>query len=201
MCLAIAARQGVRIPDAHIEAGVRSQRSGSGYAFVRDGKVIIKKGYFTADKLIEDYSRDFKDYPDSAWLMHMRTSTRGKVDTDNCHPFRGKYGAFVHNGHVSGLGDREISDTRELAQLMFNAPERALPRIITNVLEKESGWSLFAFLTNSNQLLFANEHQGHWNEGVWYSNSCYKTGQTDRGGSSRTAALYEDYDPWRGLDD
>lgn len=183
MCLAIAAPAGKQVPRAHLLAGFSTNSDGAGMAFVRDGQVIIKKGYFNAEGFANAYEEEYKLSPTSPFLVHFRTSTAGRINAENCHPFRGKYGAFVHNGIVSGMGNADESDTAELANLIKDVPEEAISKLASR-LGSYTGWSKFAFLTNSGSLYFVKENDGIWDGGIWYSNACYRGTYRDRGGIS-----------------
>lgn len=185
MCLAIAARPGVVVPDNHILEGCRSQRDGYGYAYcdLKKKSVVVNKGFFNSGEFLESYKKDQKDNPDSHFLIHMRSATGGGVTADNTHPFSGKYGAFIHNGVFFKLGKPNISDTHHLAKLIHDAPSRALPHLIDSLSEK-LGFNKLVFLTPENTLHFINEKGGHWLNNVWYSNHAYTTGVTYYGNST-----------------
>ncbi len=184
MCLAIAAKPGAAIPASSMRGGAASNRDGGGYAFLKDGAVVIKKGFFDVGKLIEEYLQDFENNKESAFIMHFRTATHGGVSSQLTHPFTaGKAGAFVHNGVVSSLGSRDKSDTAEFAELLEDVSVTELPDVVA-ALDKHMArtFNKMAFLSVDNSLHFINELDGQWEGDVWYSNSAWKYGLTDRGG-------------------
>lgn len=179
MCLAIAARPGVVVPDEHILAGCRSQRDGYGFAYcdTKSSRVVVEKGFFDPQEFLLQYKKAQAANPESHFLIHMRSSTGGGRSSENTHPFAGKYGAFIHNGVFPNLGKDRMSDTHHLAKLIHDAPSRALPYLLPE-LRKKLGFNKVVFLTTENELMFLNENSGHWLNKVWYSNKAYETGVT-----------------------
>lgn len=185
MCLAIAAKAGKRVPETHLAAGWRGNRDGAGFAYLRDGQVIVNKGHMTLDSLLSAYDADFINHQNSPFLIHFRTSTGGTLSKENTHPFSGKYGAFIHNGVFYGMGNSVKSDTAEFADIIADITEEQLPKVLAKV-EKHVGWSKCVFLTPSGALHFIDERSGYWDGDIWYSNLGYKSGVRDYGGMGNT---------------
>ncbi len=179
MCLAIAVRKGAvgEIPREHLEHGFRSNKDGAGFAWHTGGKVQIDRGYMTFDAFWAAFSKRASEFPSAPFLIHFRTATNGKVCTDNCHPFKFKGGAMIHNGGFNGIGDgwnKERSDTRHLAEIMHDLPVRAIPFWIEEMESEAGGYNKVAILDNTGEIHIMNEKSGYWVGNVWYSNSGYK---------------------------
>lgn len=102
---------------------------GSGYMFVHDGAVEIKKGYMTFDEFYKDLINDYNKYnlKNQNLVMHFRIGTSGQSKVGCTHPFaitndydklnetRIKSNIGVcHNGIISNYNDRngKYSDTQ-----------------------------------------------------------------------------------------
>ena len=183
MCLAIAALAGKLVPEDHLRSGWRGNKDGAGFAFVSDGKVEISKGYSTVDALLVAYKKAFDENSDSPFLIHFRTATHGKTNAENTHPFTGKYGALIHNGIFYGLGNSTASDTAEFAEFIQDVPEEKIPKLLEAFEGVDNSWSKLAILGHSGTFYFMREKSGMWENGIWYSNYGYRSGNTDRGGA------------------
>ena len=47
MCIAILKKDGVNVPQSQLEESFMSNPDGSGYLFANNGKLSVKKGFFT----------------------------------------------------------------------------------------------------------------------------------------------------------
>lgn len=173
MCIAICKKPGVRMKDAHLEESFSSHPHGSGYAYTKDGEVVIVKGLMTIDEFKAAYRKDEEANPESVFIIHFRTSTSGTKTPENTHPFPGKECAVIHNGvFFSPSGDK--SDTNVL---ITAAADRLTKHAVTTglaAISKHIGtWNKMVFLFKDNTYAIANEAGGVWDEGVWYSNRSY----------------------------
>lgn len=186
MCIAIVTKQGARLTPEQIAAGWRSNRDGAGVAYVKEGKVVIDKGYLQLDKFQDAYARLADQFSDeSPFLVHMRIGTSGHKDSpNNTHPFevktqRGPRGAMIHNGvlftptgdWVGPSNDRK-SDTRVVCEALGNILQledvlRAKERISRVI----GTGNKFAFLYDDKTTVILNEDQGVWKDNIWFSNS------------------------------
>jgi hypothetical protein len=104
--------------EAFLRQGAESNDEGSGYMFKKkgDNKIVVDKGYFNVDLLLESLkARGLKD--EDELVVHHRICTVGKVSPENCHPFvlsdnpnivaatqiTTKKPCLVHNGGFSKL--------------------------------------------------------------------------------------------------
>lgn len=107
-------------------------------------------------------------------LIHFRIATEGKVNKANCHPFRIKGGALIHNGSLwstpGGLS-AEFSDTRAFASRMHNELRYDVVKASIQELSDAIGWNKLAMLYENGEYV----RIGKWYEdkGIWYSNEGY----------------------------
>lgn len=178
MCLAIVQPAGKDIPIGNLQAGWIANNDGAGYAFVRDGKVHIRKGFMKLKEFLPSYTADRKDCPESVFLVHFRITSMGDRSEANTHPFPIDGGALIHNGTLTGTGatyGSGPSDTKLFA-------ERFSKHLSWNfVTAHRPKWddacrnSKIALLYDDNSYQIINEQDGKWDDGVWYSNNSYRT--------------------------
>lgn len=183
-CIAIWKPKGVQIARKYLENCFINNKEGAGFAYVKEGKIIMEKGFFDFDKFYEAY----KGLQKYAALIHFRIATHGNVDEENCHPFLmndGQY-ALVHNGVMpSSLhsGKKEESDSRQFAELI--TPLLAMVpwrnEQFSNVVEEAIGYNKVAIMRNDGKVWILNEKKGEWHKGAWFSNHTYAYGAIKRG--------------------
>ncbi len=95
-----------------LKRGMEGNRSGSGYAFLREGEtqVTYNKGFFEAESLFSTLQKENLQ-PQDVLVVHHRIRTHGLVSEENCHPYSvedpsslmGKTaeGVLAHNGVLS----------------------------------------------------------------------------------------------------
>lgn len=201
MCIAIFKPKNIIIEKDILKTCSENNPDGIGFAYIKDNKIIINK-YMDFDDFYSDYS---KVEITSPMLIHFRIATHGKVSVQNCHPFRlNSRMALVHNGIISGYGDRETkSDTLDfiekvignISYKMWKNP--SFRELVGNAI----GYSKFCILDVSGNHYIINEQKGVWVDGVWFSNTSYKPKVTyiktsDK--DDKTWDMYgnETYDSW-----
>lgn len=174
MCLIIFAPANTHVPDEYVTNAFITNSDGAGVAYVRDGEVIIEKGFFKVNELREALLRIG---PDTPRLIHFRFATLGSVNIDNCHPFplTGSSAAFAHNGpcvHDDYQGDALRSDSRHLAEDLLTQYDQTTLQAVKPLLEGfvNSGNKL-AFLFPDGSHMLVNEDLGEWRKGIWLSNT------------------------------
>ena len=129
MCIAIYSLKGTDIPSEDIlRTCFRNNPDGAGFAFNKDGKVQIVKGFMDFDSFISAFKKyDTKyGFKDRGVLIHFRIATHGGVNVGCCHPFPIKKKkkqlkksllvsdyAVIHNGIIFLTADKKnsLSDT------------------------------------------------------------------------------------------
>lgn len=180
MCIAIVAPAGRRIEEQHLINSFNGNPDGAGFAYVKDGKVTVSKGHMTLSSFVETYKTLFDSFGgENPMLAHCRIATAGAVTRDNCHPFRIKGGAMIHNGHLWNTGyDSAKSDTREFAEIFHNILDFDSIKV---ALEEDDfleiiGHDKMAFLYDSGEWLTAGDWVTDMDTGVLFSNSGYRSG-------------------------
>ena len=177
MCLAIFKPANQVVPFDYLDTAAIVNPDGAGFAVATGGSIILEKGFFDGANGIAKELEKYNQYPVA---IHFRWATQGNVDKANCHPFSlGKGWAMIHNGIIQSMPvDKTYSDT-------FLYSERMRQRVGGNIdwptrkrsirkMEREIGASKLVFLNRDGTRVIVNEDDGHWSDGVWYSNGSYK---------------------------
>lgn len=195
MCIAILTLAGKKLDDDSLTRAFRGNSDGAGFAYIREGRVQVEKGFMSADAVKDKYAQLIAAKAnEQPMLIHMRIATTGEVSRDNCHPFvvgRGQgNGAMIHNGSIySGKHDGRKSDTRVLAERQRNNFNYSVVNEAIKELGTELGsYNKLVFLWPNGKYNIVNESQGRWYDGIWISNHHFKPNQvspwTSRFGSS-----------------
>lgn len=183
MCIAVVQKPGAVIDDASLYRGWTINNDGGGFAYVDDNdNVVIEKGFMEYNpfqkKLRAAIERFGKTSP---FLIHMRIRTSGKTDDKNCHPFKIKGGAMIHNGvlftptqEMNGNKKLTKSDTRIFAESFHNILHlEDVKKAGDDILFAFGRSNKLAFLYENREVVILNEKAGYWDKDIWYSNhSC-----------------------------
>ena len=177
MCLAIVQPVGSFIPIPHLQQGWVHNPDGAGYAFTREGKVVVKKGYNKLKVFMDDYHKDVRDNDESAFLVHFRIRTMGDRSDENTHPFTIPDGAMIHNGSLTGTGSKYHEGPSDTSVFASKFGKHLNYDFVYNK-SKELGeaigrYNKLAMLYNDNRYVIVNEEEGVWKDRVWYSNGSY----------------------------
>lgn len=191
MCIIAVQPKGIEIEKGYLENCWKNNTNGGGFMFTNGNKVLIYKTLISFNDYYENYKKYKSMFPDSVFIHHFRISTHGKVNIENCHPFKiNEQLAFCHNGIFHDVEvNNNYSDT-----CMFN--EKVLKNLpndfllndgILNLLDYYCGFNnKLAFLSSDNKYTIINEISGVWHKGIWYSNNGYsydRLAYIDYGGS------------------
>ena len=121
MCVIASMPKRKRLSDNDIMTMFAANPDGAGLCYPHNGRVIIRKGFFTVEELLKAYHSVPKNAP---VIVHCRIATSGGISERTCHPFalgdgvkrmdsRSCNFAIAHNGVLSGLGSNKMSDTQE----------------------------------------------------------------------------------------
>lgn len=192
MCIAIFKPKGVDISEETLKACWENNPDGAGYAYVGRGRLIVRKGLMNYESFIASWRDRVARYgKTSPFILHFRIRTHGTGDEINTHPFRIKDGALIHNGTISGTGASSAgvgeSDTSLFAKMFY---DKLTPEFLRDNLKQFGsaiGYNKMVFLFRNGEHYIANEDVGSWSDGVWFSNSGYRTFDERWGGRSACA--------------
>ena len=181
MCVIIYQPSGKTLTKQAVQNCWNANRDGGGYMFSVGGKVVIRKGFFGFAKFWRSYRSDYLGMGKGQdFVLHMRIATHGKIDAENCHPFRiDANTAFCHNGIIRNIfvpANSPLSDTALFGQqILQELPKTWLHNdAIVELVEKYLGGNKIAVLDKKGDVWLFNENLGLWDGGIWYSNNSYK---------------------------
>lgn len=212
MCIIIAKEKYGRLPsEEELKNSFTINSDGAGFMYVKDGKVVIDKGYMSWDSFIKHYKKlleDFDDFKGKSLVIHCRIGTSGKNIKENTHPYpitnnerllRAKHLStqeigIAHNGIIKGYGTATgLNDTQEfIGKYIYpiyshfkdfykNKDIMYGIEVITN--------SKFAILDSTDKIYYVGEFVD--DKGLKFSNTTYK------GYSAYSTKYYDDYyDKW-----
>lgn len=203
MCIAI-----VKLPDADVsEANLRASRianpDGAGFAYVKDGKVVVEKGFRTLNPFLEAYKKAVEANSASTFLIHFRIRSMGDKSSDNTHPFLYDHGCMIHNGTLSGTGatwGEGESDTKKFVDRFKDNLTLEVVEANADKLGKAIGsGNKLAFLFHNGKHVIVNKDRGVQEDGVWYSNYTFRPRGTTYMTGNHSSMLEGDFcaDNWR----
>lgn len=178
MCVAILQPAGQQISNTRFDRCWKRNKDGGGFAFPdKQGNVLVSKGYFDLKQMRKAYRQAVKENPDVPFVVHFRIATQGTLDESNTHPFSINNGlVMAHNGHITGWGNKELSDTHQFVlKVLARLPEGfhrdpVMQELIRGYLHGDK----VVFLDAAGQFVIVNEKLGHWDNGIWYSNTSFR---------------------------
>lgn len=175
MCLAIVQRPGTEVDDSVLLTADFNNPDGFGYAFVRNGNVVVRRGPKFWD-LEKQYRKEHGRYGEqSTFLVHFRLATCGNVCLANSHPYPLKNGgALIHNGVLDLAGiPKGFSDTRWLVKSVLNKLPENWPfetNFVGMVKDFIGVGNKLGILMPNGGYTIIGEKSGYWQDEIWYSN-------------------------------
>jgi predicted glutamine amidotransferase len=119
MCIAILnTKKAGRLPKSHIKNSWENNDMGAGLLWSNKGKLNVFKTY-DYDDFLDKYNEVRSDKATGNIVLHFRIATSGYNGEHNLHPFLVSDDlGFVHNGVISGLGNKDFSDTYEFNDML-----------------------------------------------------------------------------------
>lgn len=181
MCLLILAKGGSTPSKKSLRRAGKANPDGFGFAIIGDRMIHTYKS-MDLEETIGNFYDMRERFPKGHAIFHLRITTHGVTNVDNCHPFQVNEDLVMgHNGMLpikeeNGKSDTHLFATEWLPQ--FDMSELLDTKAGNDELSRFATGSKLAFLNVGSQLAnpfyIINEHMGHWKDGVWYSNSSYK---------------------------
>ncbi len=181
MCLIIYAPnlKTARIRKVLLERAFYRHNDGAGLAYIKDGDVVVSRGYMTFDRFFLAFQQARSDVlangKTGPLLVHFRRKTCGPANYVNTQPltiYRRRL-VMAHNGVFESLSEegQAVSDSVRLSQtirkLGWNFPFVKGQVEMLEVMCRER--SKLVFLDNKGRALIVNEPLGKWCRGAWYS--------------------------------
>jgi len=183
MCLLTFIPAGIEVNTVDLRNGADYNPDGFGFAIHCGDHIITGKG-MDFETVLEQFV-DARSRNKGCALFHSRITTHGNTNVENCHPFRVGGDTLTVLGHNGVLPIKvEKSDPRSDTNIFAS---EYLPNIggvyalddpkVFADLEKWSKGSKMVVLTAdrhaNKDYYILNEKDGHWSEGVWWSNASY----------------------------
>jgi hypothetical protein len=209
MCVIIKREAKIIIPEEKIRSACHVNGDGFGFSVVDRGKIetikVKKEGIKNeADEVL----KLLEDAKENEIFLHLRYTTAGKTNEDNCHPFtsfnaEGYEVQFMHNGTLSKFSkgtDHDHSDTWHFNEqilkpllMRFYEVDGAgvlLNPLLKTILDEFRGGGVFMLYDNEGNSLAVENTSCKQFEGWWASNE-YSFNRTHRDPVKPT---YDDYD-------
>lgn len=161
------------IKNEYIKNSWDNNEQGGGLLWTQDGALHSFKTY-QYKTFLKKY-KEIRKQTSGKIVLHFRIATSGFKSMDNLHPFLVNENlGFVHNGVLSGLGNKDFSDTYQFNEMLKSLPIDFLnnPTILA-FIEKYITSSKLIFLDSLDNATIVNEKLGHWIGSDWYSNDSY----------------------------
>lgn len=176
MCICILnTKKAGRLPKSQIKNSWDNNDMGAGLLWSENNKLNVFKTY-----LYDDYIEKYNELRDNNSIgnivLHFRIATSGYNGEHNLHPFLVNDNlGFVHNGVISGLGNKDFSDTYQFNDMLKGFKHDFISCKMTKYFISEYiGHSKLIFLNTDDKYTIINEHLGKWTDDNWYSNDSYK---------------------------
>lgn len=197
MCIAILNTKGTISKDTLLTCW-NNNNDGAGMIYTTlNNELKTYKELTNFEKFYNEYKKQRKANKDSNFVLHFRIATSGKIDLNNCHPFKvNKNLAFVHNGMI------DIEPLSNAVSDTFTFNESIIKNLGNNFLYNEAiirlietyiGYSKLIFLNSFNEAFIINEELGVWDKDNWYSNTTYKTIKQTKAYNYGYAQYYDGY--------
>ena len=173
MCLIIDKPIDIEISKQTISHAAHNNPHGWGIMFAENNAIVTAKGL-----KIEELLALNDDLVSKHVLYHFRQATHGKVDVNNCHPYRVTDSIYLmHNGIVNvpnivtDMSDSFIFATYVLGPILASNPNLFGTKHLEEIIEQFDGSSKFALLDANGISQIINKDAGYTSDlGVWYSN-------------------------------
>ncbi len=178
MCIIAVVPEGLTLLQETINNMWSSNRDGAGFMYAENGQLHVHKGFMT----LKDFMEAYEPHAGKKLVLHFRIKTHGETNAANTHPFIvDDTLAFVHNGVVGGYGSKEFSDTYHFNEELIKPLREQYSSFlhsqpIKKLIKEHIGYSKLVFLNSEGEHTIINEDKGEYsNDGIWFSNSSWKT--------------------------
>jgi predicted glutamine amidotransferase len=176
MCIAILNRKDT-ISKEIFDICHSNNPDGKGFVYAKNGQLVIEK--CLSPKIDNFYNKylEVRKHFNGFIAIHFRIKTSGKVNLENCHPFKvSNKLAFVHNGMLSIPSSKTHSDTFHFCEALklFGKNDFLENKVIGKMLEEViDKYNKIIFIKSNGDATIYNKSAGHEHNGDWYSNKTY----------------------------
>lgn len=185
MCVIISREPQVLIPHDKLSSAAIVNPDGFGFSIIDRGKIETIHMFEVGGNKATDIIKAFDDAKDHQCYMHLRYTTAGKSNIDNCHPFQSFKGdgyevQFMHNGTLGSFKQTasDYSDTYHFNEQIIKPTLKAfyelygdgvlLDPTFKRILAEFKGGSVFTLYDSNGKELILGD--GKRFEGWWASN-------------------------------
>lgn len=199
MCVIIKREPKVIIPEEKIISACTVNPDGFGFSVVDRGRLETIKVHKSGGNDPDEIMRLLEQAEDHLVYLHLRFTTAGKTNEENCHPFQTFKGdnfevQFMHNGTLSKFSkgkDDDHSDTWHFNEEILKPTIRAfyevdgagvlLNPVVKKILSEFSGTSVFTLYDNEGNTLLietsaCKNHEGWWSSNTYSFDRYHRTG-------------------------
>jgi glutamine amidotransferase len=183
MCLLTFIPSGVDVDSEDLRNGAIYNDDGFGFAVHMGDSIITGKG-MNFEEVLERFTEVRSRFKGHA-IFHSRITTHGVTDTTNCHPFKVGTDDLTVVGHNGILPIKPVAGDKRSDTNIFAS--EYLPSLggvyalddltVRKSLENWAKGSKLVVLTAdrhaNSEYYILNEADGHWSDGVWWSNYSY----------------------------
>ena len=166
MCWMVAKQAGKQVDFKAMDKAQKHNEDGYGVAWYEDGFV---KTYKTFN--YNQFKGVVAALKGHTLVAHLRYATRGEKSYHNIHPFDVPSGVMFHNGTMFGLGDKDTSDSQELANTISECDYKKIEDIAPLIKPYiDDRINRLVFFEDNGRVTIMNESLGIMDDGIWYSN-------------------------------
>lgn len=188
MCVIIHRLPKVIIPEDKIVSACLTNPDGFGISILNDDRLETVKIHESKGNNPKDIMKALEDAKDNEVYLHLRYTTAGKTNEDNCHPFQVFKGdnyeiQFMHNGTLGAFSkgkDHDYSDTWHFNEEILKPTIRAfyevegagvlLSPVVKRILHEFKGGGVFVLYDNEGNRLTVENSACKQFDGWWASN-------------------------------
>ena len=197
MCIIIYNRKG-RLDGDMLKRASDANPDGAGMMYSVDGVLHVFKNMKNG-KVIDEYFRVRKLYPEVAIGLHFRIRTDGLLNLAGCHPYRvNDKTSLMHNGIIakySGRGSAKSDTQLFIDDLLAKMDDDVLwSASVLSLISQAIGYgNKFLLFRKNGEAAILNEHYGHWDKAKnnWFSNDSHKPKNAKWDGN------YNKYGTWK----
>lgn len=167
-----------------LETMTNNNSHGFGVSYIDNNNKIVTFKTMDDKEFVSKVMQIQKDWSKTSdILIHARIATSGKTNKANCHPFYvTKDTVFAHNGVLTCVEPtKNMSDTRVFNEVVLKnlkgnfLNNEGIVEFLEEIIETDKMVFLSTNPAYKSNTIILNEMLGERVDGIWFSNSSYKT--------------------------